>query len=87
MLDAFRRLSRRSTHAVGVCRMGGGEDDVCDPDLRVRGVGGVRVMDCSAMPGLISGSTNAPAMTLAWNAAKRMGADRGEESPEDPLDS
>ena len=73
MLDAFRRLSRCGTHAVGVCRMGGSEDDVCDPDLRVRGVGGVRVVDCSAMPGLISGNTNAPAMALAWNAAKRMG--------------
>lgn len=69
VLDSFRRLSRCGTHAVGVCRMGGNEDDVCDPQLRVRGVSGVRVVDCSVMPGLISGNTNAPAMALAWRAA------------------
>jgi choline dehydrogenase len=69
VLNVFRRLSRCGTHAVGVCRMGGSEDDVCDPQLRVRGVTGVRVVDCSVMPGLISGNTNAPAMALAWHAA------------------
>lgn len=69
VLDAFRRLSRCGTHAVGTCRMGGSEDDVCDPHLRVRGVRGVRVVDCSVMPELISGNTNAPAMALAWRAA------------------
>jgi choline dehydrogenase-like flavoprotein len=73
ILHSFRRLSRCGTHAVGVCRMGGSEEDVCDPDLKVRGVSGVRVIDCSAMPGLISGNTNGPAMAFAWNAAKRMG--------------
>lgn len=71
ILDAFRLLSRCGTHAVGVCAMGG-EDAVCDPDLRVRGVIGVRVVDCSVMPGLTSGNTNAPAMALAWHAARRM---------------
>lgn len=70
ILDTFRRLSRCGTHAVGVCRMGADEGDVCDPKLRVRGVEGVRVVDCSSMPGLISGNTNAPAMALAWRAAK-----------------
>ncbi|RJG03336.1 GMC family oxidoreductase [Noviherbaspirillum sedimenti] len=69
ILDVFRRLSRCGIHAVGVCRMGGSEEDVCDPQLRVRGVTGVRVVDCSVMPGLISGNTNAPAMALAWHAA------------------
>ncbi|MES2260311.1 MAG: GMC family oxidoreductase N-terminal domain-containing protein [Pseudomonadota bacterium] len=72
VLDVFRRLSRCGTHAVGVCRMGASEDDVCDPQLRVRGVRGVRVVDCSVMPGLISGNTNAPAMALAWHAAAMM---------------
>lgn len=72
LLDAFRRLSRCGTHAVGVCRMGGAADDVCDPQLRVRGVQGVRVVDCSVMPGLVSGNTNAPAMALAWHAAGLM---------------
>lgn len=69
VLDAFRRLSRCGTHAVGTCRMGSSEEDVCDPRLRVRGVTGVRVVDCSVMPELISGNTNAPAMALAWHAA------------------
>jgi choline dehydrogenase len=69
VLDAYRRLSRCGIHAVGVCRMGAGEDDVCDPQLRVRGVSGVRVVDCSSMPGLVSGNTNAPAMALAWHAS------------------
>lgn len=72
ILDVFRRLSRCGIHAVGVCRMGASEDDVCDPQLRVRGVSGVRVVDCSAMPGLVSGNTNAPAMALAWRAASMM---------------
>jgi choline dehydrogenase len=35
----------------------------------VRGVSGVRVVDCSSMPGLVSGNTNAPAMALAWHAS------------------
>ena len=69
VLDTFRRLSRCGTHAVGTCRMGGSEEDVCDPQLRVRGVTGVRVVDCSVMPELVSGNTNAPAMALAWHAA------------------
>ena len=53
--------------------MGSDESDVCDLDLNVRGVTALRVIDCSAMPGPISGNTNAPAMAVAWNAAKRMG--------------
>lgn len=72
ILDAFHQLSRCGLHAVGVCRMGGSEDDVCDSRLRVRGVHGVRVIDCSVMPGLVSGNTNAPAMALAWHAASMM---------------
>lgn len=68
ILQAFRLLSRCGTHAVGSCRMGG-EAEVCDPRLRVRGVEGVRVADCSVMPGLVSGNTNAPAMALGWYAA------------------
>jgi choline dehydrogenase len=70
MLGAFRRLLNPGTHAIGACRMGGDHrDSVLDPELRVRGVSGVRVVDCSAMPGLVSGNTNAPAMAFAWHAA------------------
>jgi choline dehydrogenase-like flavoprotein len=72
LLDYARRFSRCGTHAVGVCAMGGGADAVCDPDLRVRGVEGLRVVDCAAMPGLVSGNTNGPAMAFGWAAANRI---------------
>jgi choline dehydrogenase len=75
ILDAVRRLSRAGTHATGTCAMGG-DAAVLDPECRVRGVAGVRVIDCSAMPGLVSGNTNAPAMAFAWACADRMGLAR-----------
>ena len=68
ILESVRRLSRAGTHAVGTCGMGGA-DAALDPACRVRGVDGVRVIDCSAMPGLVSGNTNAPAIAFAWAAA------------------
>lgn len=75
ILEAVRRLSRAGTHATGTCSMGG-EGAVLDAECRVRGVTGVRVIDCSAMPGLVSGNTNAPAMAFAWACADRMGLAR-----------
>jgi choline dehydrogenase-like flavoprotein len=56
-------------HAVGTCAMGPNDDDVVDPQLRVRGVHNLRVMDCSVMPTMVSGNLNAPAMAMAWHAA------------------
>jgi len=56
-------------HAMGTCAMGPHDDDVVDPRLRVRGVTGLRVVDCSVMPTMISGNLNAPAMAMAWRAA------------------
>jgi choline dehydrogenase len=75
--QAFRRLSTCGTHAVATCRMGSDARSVVDTDLRVRGVSGLRVVDCSVMPSLVSGNTNAPAMALAWVAAARIKAGRG----------
>jgi len=49
--------------------MGADTDSVLDPQLRVRGVDGLRVCDTSIMPTLVSGNTNAPAMAVAMNAA------------------
>lgn len=72
LLDYARRFSRCGTHAVGVCAMGGDDSAVCDPNLRVRGVEGVRVVDCSSIPGLVSGNTNGPAMAFGWAAADRI---------------
>ncbi|MFT4054389.1 MAG: GMC family oxidoreductase N-terminal domain-containing protein [Novosphingobium sp.] len=66
LAEAVRLFGRCGTHAVGTCAMG----SVLDPDLRVRGVDGLRVVDCSSMPGLISGNTNAPAMALGWRAGE-----------------
>lgn len=56
-------------HVAGTCRMGSDEASVVDPQLRVRGVRGLRVVDTSVMPAL-SGNTNAPAMAIAWRASE-----------------
>lgn len=75
MLVAFRKLSSCGLHAVGTCRMGSGNEAVLDPSLRVRGVAGLRVADCSVIPGHVTGNTNAPAMAIGWRAAELILAD------------
>lgn len=64
------------THAMGTCAMGRGDDAVLDERLRVRGVTGVRVVNCASMPTLVSGNTSAPAMAIAWQAANLIEAER-----------
>ena len=56
-------------HPSGTCRMGTDSTAVLDPELRVRGVQKLRVVDTSIMPTIVSGNTNGPAMAIAWNAA------------------
>jgi choline dehydrogenase len=62
------QLGGTSYHIAGTAAMGPDEGSVLDPQLRVRGVEGLRVCDTSIMPTLVSGNTNAPAMAIAMNA-------------------
>ena len=72
IIQAFMSLGQTAFHVAGTCRMGGDEDSVVDPQLRVRGVEGLRIVDTSIMPTLVSGNTNAPMMAMAMRAAEIM---------------
>ena len=57
-------------HPTSSCAMGGAESAVCDPELRVRGIAGLRVVDASVMPTVPRGNTNAPTIAIAERAAE-----------------
>ena len=68
-------LPNRATtvyHPVGSCRMGVDEQAVVDPELRVRGIDGLRVADTAVMPSITGGNTNAPAMMIGERCAELM---------------
>ncbi|MCP5368837.1 MAG: GMC family oxidoreductase N-terminal domain-containing protein [Hyphomicrobiales bacterium] len=67
--DSVRNLGGTVFHCVGTCRMGSDEGAVVDPELRVRGVHGLRVIDASVMPRITSANTNAPTLMIAEKGA------------------
>tara|TARA_R110001606_G_scaffold216728_1_gene364625 strand:- start:15664 stop:17286 length:1623 start_codon:yes stop_codon:yes gene_type:complete len=70
ILAAYDKFGSCAYHAVGSCRMGRDEASVVDPQLRVRGVEGLRIMDTSIMPSIPSGNTNGPTLAMAWRGAE-----------------
>ena len=73
---ALDSCSHTLYHPVGTCRMGRDERSVVDPQLRVRGVQGLRVADASVMPTIIRGHTHAPAVVIGEKAADLIAAGR-----------
>jgi len=69
-LDWARNYSTTIYHPTGTCKMGQGEGAVVDARLRVHGVTGLRVADCSIMPEIVSGNTNAPAIMIGEKASE-----------------
>ena len=67
--DYVRRTVVSYHHQVGTCRMGVDDRAVVDPELRVRGVDGLRVADASVMPFITSGNTNAPTLMIGEKAS------------------
>ena len=68
-LNWARNNSTTIYHPTGTCKMGQGRDAVVDARLRVHGIGNLRVVDCSIMPEIVSGNTNAPAIMIGEKAS------------------
>jgi choline dehydrogenase len=69
ILQWIKEVAETTYHPVGTCKMGSDPMAVVDEQLRVRGIGGLRVADASIMPTLTSGNTNAPAIMIGEKAA------------------
>lgn len=78
LLAYLRQAAATVHHPVGSCRMGVDAMAVVDPELRVRGIAGLRVVDAAIFPGIVGGNTNAPVVMVAERAADLItGRNRG----------
>ena len=78
LVDYIRRTASTVHHPAGTCRMGADAASVVDPQLRVRGIAGLRIADASVFPRLVGGNTNAPVVMVAEKAADLI---RGRPAP------
>jgi choline dehydrogenase-like flavoprotein len=69
LMDFLRLRGGIAFHPIGTCKMGNDASAVVDDRLRVRGIGGLRVVDASIMPTLVSGNTFAPTVMIAEKGA------------------
>jgi choline dehydrogenase-like flavoprotein len=76
--EHIRSWAKTDYHPVGSCKMGTDDLAVVDPQLRVHGLGGLRVIDSSIMPTIISGNTQAPSMMIGEKGAAMILAGEGE---------
>ena len=69
LMDYIRSCGQTSWHPIGTCKMGTDSQAVVDPQLRVHGVAGLRVVDSSIMPTMPSSNTNAASIAIGEKAA------------------